>query len=106
MADYGIAADLIVARRGTDEECAARSTLEAALLETGRPVLIPAASTMPATFERIAIAWKPTPQAARAVALAMPFLRRAKEIIVVTVEEEADARTMPTGWCATSRGTA
>ncbi|HVC51427.1 MAG TPA: hypothetical protein VND87_05350 [Stellaceae bacterium] len=36
------------------------------------------------------IAWKPTPQAARAVAYAMPFLACAKEIVVMTVEEEKD----------------
>jgi nucleotide-binding universal stress UspA family protein len=90
MTDYGTTADLIVARRGTGDDVLARSTLEAVLLETGRPILIPPASAMPATFERIAIAWKPTPQAARAVAFAMPFLTRAKEIVVVTVEEEAE----------------
>ena len=92
MATYGIAADLIVARRASDEDVLARATLEAVLLETGRPLLIPAASAMPANFDRIAIAWKPTPQAARAVVLAMPFLSRAKEIVVVTVAEEPDGR--------------
>ncbi len=88
---YGTAADLIVACRGSDEDIPARSTIEAALLETGRPVLIPAAAALPERFERIAIAWKPTPQAARAVALAMPFLRRAKEVLVVTADEDPDA---------------
>ncbi len=92
MAAYGIAADLIVARRATGEDVVARSTLEAVLVETGRPLLIPAASAMPANFERIAIAWKPTREAARAVALAMPFLSRANEIVVITVEEEAAER--------------
>ena len=90
MAAYGIAADLIVARRGTGEDTLARSTLETVLLDTGRPILIPAAAAMPESFERIAIAWKPTPQAARAVAFAMPFLTRAKQIAVVTVEEKAE----------------
>ena len=37
----------------------------------------------------MAIAWKPTPQAARAVAAAMPLLMRAKDIVVMTVEEES-----------------
>jgi nucleotide-binding universal stress UspA family protein len=37
----------------------------------------------------IAIAWKPTPQAARAIAAAMPFLKRATDITVLTVEEAA-----------------
>ncbi len=93
MATYGVAADLIIAPRATgDEEAVARATLEAVLLESGRPILIPAATTMPAAFERIAIAWKPTPQAARAVAAALPFLARAKETLVVTVEEAAAER--------------
>ena len=93
MAEYGTTADLIVARRGSGEDVLARSTLEAVLLETGRPILIPAAAPIPATFERIAIAWKPTPQAARATAFAMPFLTRAKDVVVVTVEEEAEGQS-------------
>ncbi len=95
MASYGLAADLIVAPRASDEEDAmARSVLEAVLVETGRPLLIPAAAAIPAAFERIAIAWKPTREAARAVALAMPFLARAREITVIAVEE-AEARSEP-----------
>lgn len=89
---YGTAADLIVARRGSGEDIPARATLEAALLETGRPVLIPGAAALPERFERVAIAWKPTSTAARTVALAMPFLQRAKEVLVVTVDEEPEAR--------------
>ena len=88
MATYGLAADLIVAPRATGEDVVARSILETVLLESGRPLVIPASSAMPASFERIAIAWKPTSQAARAVAAAMPLLVRAKEVVVVTVEEQ------------------
>jgi len=91
MAVYGRTADLIVASRSTDEVLA-RSMLEAVLLESGRPLFIPPPAAMPAAIERIAIAWKPAQQAARAVAMAMPFLTRAKEILVVTVEERADER--------------
>jgi nucleotide-binding universal stress UspA family protein len=90
-AAYGVASDLIVAPRAADKDGGARPTLEAVLLESGRPLMIPAASAMPASFERIAIAWKPTPQAARAVAAAMPFLARAKEIVVMTVEDSEAA---------------
>jgi nucleotide-binding universal stress UspA family protein len=88
MTRYGMTADLIVASRASGEEAAARTILEAVLLETGRPLLIPAAAPVTASIERIAIAWKPTREAARAVALAMPFLARAKEILVLTVAEE------------------
>lgn len=93
MAAYGTTADLIVASRGSGDDAALRSILETVLLESGRPLLIPGAAA-PAVMmaEKIAIAWKPTPEAARAVALAMPFLTRAKEIVVMMVEEEEGRR--------------
>jgi nucleotide-binding universal stress UspA family protein len=92
MAAYGVAADLIVVPRAIGEEALGRASLEAVLLESGRPIMIPAAAATSANFERIAVAWKPTPQAARALAAAMPFLARAKEIVVITVEEQAEER--------------
>jgi nucleotide-binding universal stress UspA family protein len=94
MAAYGMTADLVVAARGTPgKDAVARSTLEALLLESGRPLLIPGASMRGSgAVERVAIAWKPTPQAVRAVAFAMPFLAHAKEITVLTVEEEEGRR--------------
>jgi nucleotide-binding universal stress UspA family protein len=90
MAKYGMTADLVVASRGVPGDNAApRSLLEALLLESGRPILIPAGPAVSPTLpERVAIAWKPTPQAARAVAYARPFIARAKEVVVLTVEEE------------------
>jgi nucleotide-binding universal stress UspA family protein len=90
MAAYGRAADLIVAVRAPNPEAVGRSTLEAVLFETGRPLLIAPAAAMPTSLDRVAIAWKPGPQAARAVALAMPLLGRAKEVVVVTVEERPE----------------
>src|SRR3954469_22035226 len=89
VAAYGRASDLVVASRSVDEALG-RSMLEAVLLETGRPLLIPGPAAMPASVERVAIAWKPVPQAARAGALAMPFLRRTSEVIIATVEESAE----------------
>jgi len=87
IAECGMAADLIVGRRGAEDEVAARLVLEAALLDTGRPLLIPS-NAMPApSFAAVAIAWKATPQAARTVAAAMPFIARAEQVIVMAVEE-------------------
>jgi nucleotide-binding universal stress UspA family protein len=81
-------ADLTVCGRGEgDDEVTMRSLLEAAMMDSGRPLLIPGATKPFALPERIAIAWKPTPQAARAVAEALPLLERAKQITVVTVDE-------------------
>jgi nucleotide-binding universal stress UspA family protein len=94
VTSYGMTADLIVAPRGIPgQDATARATLEALLLETGRPLMVPGSSpVLPRLAERIAIAWKATPQASRAVAGAMPFLARAKEVVVLSVEEEAGRR--------------
>lgn len=62
--------------------------LEAALRETGRPVVI-SPPVMPATFgKRIAIAWNGSAEAARAVGLAMQFLKAADEVVVISVKED------------------
>lgn len=37
------------------------------------------------------IAWKDTPEAARAVAAAMPFIDRARKVVIVSVEENEKA---------------
>ena len=95
LATYGMTADLILASRGTpDNRAAARGVLESVLLESGRPLLIPGTAAPDSVVaEHVAIGWKPTPQAARAVAFALPFLARAKAITVITVEEEEGRRT-------------
>jgi nucleotide-binding universal stress UspA family protein len=97
MSAYALTTDLTIATRGLPgDDAMARSTLEALLLETGRPLLIPAAATPPSDFaERIAIAWKPTPQAARAVAFAMPLLVQATPVTILSVEEDDSRRCEP-----------
>ena len=84
-------ADLVICARSPDAHFTTRLILESALLNTGRPLLIPRAAGKPADFTggTVAIAWKPTPQAARAVGAAMPLLRRAKDIVVISIEEES-----------------
>ena len=91
MASFGRAADLIVAGRGADHQVTNRAVLEAALLETGRPLLIPSDRASSSLIGgTVAIAWKDTSQAARAVAAAMPFLALAKDIVVMTVPEREE----------------
>ena len=72
-----------LARSGT-VPLAARE-LESALLDTGRPVLIP--GSKPPCLETVAIAWKATREAARAVGAALPFLLRAKRLAVICAAE-------------------
>jgi len=90
---WGFGADLIVAGRPGGDEGVSRATLEALLFETGRPLLIPSAAPPAGPTDRVAIGWKPTAAAARAVAAALPFLANAAEIVVLSVAEEASGRS-------------
>jgi nucleotide-binding universal stress UspA family protein len=94
MCNYGRTSDLVIAPRGVPgDDAVARSTLEALLLESGRPLLIPAAAMPPPDVaDHIAIAWKATPEATRAVACAMPFLERAAKVTILCVEDEDGRR--------------
>ena len=63
--------------------------LTGALLSgSGRPLLL-APEKMPEQFlHTVVIAWKETAEAARAVTAAMPFLAKARRIVVVSADEE------------------
>jgi nucleotide-binding universal stress UspA family protein len=60
--------------------------LETALLETGRPLLIP--GSIPLRPEIVMIAWKSTCEAARAAAAATLFLAKAERIVIATIAED------------------
>jgi nucleotide-binding universal stress UspA family protein len=85
VARYGQTAELIVSGRREANEDSAIDLIEAALLDSGRPVYIP--GPVPVVANTVAIAWKPTREAARAVAGAAPFLAQAKRVVVITVRE-------------------
>lgn len=87
LAAHGRAADIVVVGREREGEETAIDTLETCLLDTGRPVLI-APAKAPASLSRVvAIAWKDAPEAADAVAAAMPFIEVADRVIILSVDE-------------------
>ena len=86
--EYGRAADLLVIGRPADDQGVSIDTIEAALVGTGRPVLIVPAVPLVSLPETMVISWKAAPEAARAVTAAMPLLSKAKQILIVTVAEE------------------
>lgn len=86
VAEYGRTSDLVVIGRPTKADGAGRVALEAALLETGRPLLIP--GEISRAMETVTIAWKSTREAARAVTAAWPFLAQAKRVVILTVAED------------------
>jgi len=61
-------------------------TLEAALFESGRPVLIAPPSPWPQMGTNALVAWNCSTEQARTIAFAMPILRRAGRVVVLTVE--------------------
>jgi nucleotide-binding universal stress UspA family protein len=63
-----------------------RRIVEALAFASGRPVMIlPASRPVTLDFDRIAVAWDHSEAAARAVAFAMPLLKRAQHVDVITV---------------------
>jgi nucleotide-binding universal stress UspA family protein len=63
------------------------STVEAALFDSGRPVLIVPPSAARATLgDAIVISWNGSAETARAVSFAMPFLIKARRVVVLTVK--------------------
>lgn len=64
----------------------AASTLETVLFDSGRPILI-APPTPPKSLGGTAVvSWNASTETARAIAFAMPFLRRAERVVVLAVE--------------------
>ena len=80
----------VVAQPRDGGTVAAMLAFEAALLDTGQPVLIAPASGATALDGPALVAWNGSVESARAVMAAMPFLTGAKEVQVVTVEENAN----------------
>jgi nucleotide-binding universal stress UspA family protein len=79
--------DLIVVGRPVQGASApATSTLESALFDGGRPILI-APPAAPKSLGRTAVvSWNGSTETARAVAFAMPFLAQAERVVVLAVE--------------------
>jgi len=78
--------DLIVVERPAKLASLAEATLEDALFESGRPVLM-VPQTVPKSFaEKIVIAWNNSTETARTIAFAMPLLERAKSVELITID--------------------
>jgi nucleotide-binding universal stress UspA family protein len=103
LIEHGRTADLVVIGRPRGTEAVELGRLQDVLVGIGRPMLI-AASTCPAALlETVVIAWTDTAQAARAVAVAMPFIARARRVVVMTVGEEASPDGAPDAPSVASR---
>jgi nucleotide-binding universal stress UspA family protein len=96
VAEYGRTSDLIIVGRGEESWGPDYVLMEAALMDTGKPVLIASRPTEvpPAPLNGvIGIAWKDTREAAGAVRAAIPFLRQAGHVTIFTVQEEIEDKS-------------
>jgi nucleotide-binding universal stress UspA family protein len=92
VATEGRVADLLVLPRPTATgPQASLPIINAALLDTGRPLLLVPPGTSPAIGRHIAIFWNDSPQVARAIAAAMPLLEKAERVTVLVAPQENDS---------------
>lgn len=82
---HGRLADLVAVAKPDRDRGLGFNTLNAGLFNTGRPVLVcPPADKAPEVLgKRIAIAWNGSTEAARAVALALPLIQAADEVVIL-----------------------
>jgi nucleotide-binding universal stress UspA family protein len=88
LANRGRAFDLMVVGRPTDRPTGPRvGALEAALFESGRPVLVAPQNPPQALGEVVVVAWNGSTETARTISSGMPLLGGAREVIVLSIEE-------------------
>jgi len=77
--------DLVVlGRSGRVTDTPYSDAIEQTILEAGRPVLVAPLRVGPPPCDTIVVAWNDSASAARAVASAMPFLRQARAVHVIS----------------------
>lgn len=65
--------------------------IEEVLARSGRPVLLAPATPPAALGEAIAVGWDGSPEAVRAIAAALPLLKAARSVTLITVGDEQES---------------
>lgn len=89
--------DLILVEQPEKLASIAEATLEDALFESGRPVLMVPKTAGPVLGDTVAIAWNGSTETAMTVALGMPFLKLARRVVVIAVGPHDMPEPGPTG---------
>lgn len=77
----------VLGRPGSERGDPRMATAETVLFESGRPVVLAPPSAPQKFGDTIVIAWNQSMETSRASLMAMPLLRRAEKVIVMTVDE-------------------
>ncbi|MEZ5961403.1 MAG: universal stress protein [Hyphomonadaceae bacterium] len=84
---HALLSDLTICARAGAHDRARQAMIEDILFKSGRPVLlVPERPLRQRVWENIVIGWSAKAEAVRAVAGAMPFLKRAKKVVIATVD--------------------
>ncbi|RWB36081.1 universal stress protein [Mesorhizobium sp.] len=84
------AADLIVTGSEEGENVYRAVDIGSLALGAGRPVLVAASNIEHVMAKTVLVAWKDTREARRAMADALPFLAKANEVVIVTIDSDCD----------------
>ena len=88
---YGRLSDIIVlARAATDNDAEGSADFDAALFDSGRPVLLVPATPLTALGDTVAVAWNRSREATRAIAGTLSVLTKAKKVLVLSARESDD----------------
>ncbi|MBN9486993.1 MAG: universal stress protein [Alphaproteobacteria bacterium] len=91
MVAMGRCSDIVViGRPGTDPENVAPATVEAALYDCARAVMVAPPDAGTGAFGSVVVAWNASFQAARAVEYALPFLLKATKVTLLVVGSTPD----------------
>ena len=93
VAQYGKVADLIVLARPPEGRPTA--TFEAAVLETGRPLLLIPRILSQFPLDTVMVAWNCTVEASRSLAHALPLLQEAKRVVVISTSSCTERQPGP-----------
>ncbi|MBV9824544.1 MAG: universal stress protein [Alphaproteobacteria bacterium] len=89
--------DLVLVEQPEKLASIAEATLEDAVFESGRPVMMVPKVNGPHLGDVIAVAWNGSTETGTTVALAMPFLKQAKQVVVISVGAQHMPEPGPSG---------
>ena len=90
--------DLVVfGQRSKTDDAIGGEELASALLMARRPVLLAPLETSPTFATNITIGWDGSQEASHAVAAAMPFLKQARHITILSIEKDGEDEQAQTG---------
>jgi len=90
VARQGRLSDLLVmSMPQSTMDIAAMLTLNAALMESGKPILLCPAMAEPVLPQRVAIAWNGSLEASRTVSAALPILTQAEQVLILSAPDMA-----------------